>query len=77
MSTAPLSEELNLLLSFNVLCLVGEETAERKETSESPKMWIEHKMHSMAKGQERNEAGEEHKKHEMGQRQSKPLKHYR
>ena len=51
--------------------------AEKKETPESPKMGMEHKMHSMAEGQEMNEAGEEHKKHEMGLRPSEPHKTHR
>ena len=40
--------------------------AERKETPESPEMGMEHKMHSMAGGQEMNEPGQAHKMHEMG-----------
>jgi P-type Cu2+ transporter len=34
---------------------------EKKEASESPKMGMEHKMHSMAESQEMNEPGGEHK----------------
>ena len=51
--------------------------AERKDTPESPTMGMEHKMHSMAEGQEINEAGEEHKKHEMGLRPNEPHKTHR
>ena len=40
--------------------------AEKKETPESPKMGMEHKMHSMAEDREMNEPGEAHKMHEMG-----------
>jgi Cu2+-exporting ATPase len=45
--------------------------AKREETSESPAISIEHKMHSMAEGQTMNQPGEGHKMHEMGPRLSK------
>ena len=51
--------------------------AERKETPESPKMGMEHKMHSMAEGQEMNEAAEEHKNHDMSSRSVPPHKTHR
>ena len=40
--------------------------AEKKETPESPKMGMEHKMHGMAEDREMNEPDEAHKMHEMG-----------
>jgi Cu2+-exporting ATPase len=43
---------------------------DKKDAPESPKMEMEHKMHSMAKGQGMNETGEELKTHEMSLRPS-------
>jgi Cu2+-exporting ATPase len=51
--------------------------AEKKEAPESPKMGMEHKMHSMAEGQGMNEAGEEQKTREMGLRPSEPHETHR
>ena len=51
--------------------------ADNKETSESPMMGMEHKMHIMAEGQEMNELGEEHKMHEMASNPSKPHEMHR
>lgn len=38
---------------------------QRKETPESPKIGMEHKMHNMTEGRKMNEVGEGHKTHEM------------
>ena len=51
--------------------------AEKKETPESPKIEMEHKMHGMAEGQEMNEAGEDHMTYEMGLRPSESHKTHR
>jgi Cu2+-exporting ATPase len=48
-----------------------------KETSESPEINMDHKMHSMAEGQTMNEPGNGHETHEMGPLPGRPHEMHR